>query len=180
MINGKNLKKSPVGLPSSKLHKETRAAYNKALAAVKKTKGNEKKVLQARLYLKVKLTLDRTAKYITAVNTGKKLLPESRTVEKNVRAYKLDSKTKKSYEALSADYAELNKQINSVYGSSTRISLKKAYLYKIAPTYKKARFAFNFKSNTDKLAQAIKDGDYTQAQSYVESAERMISDNKKE
>lgn len=175
----KKAKKSPVGLPSSKLHKETKAAYNKALAAVKKTKGNEKKVLQARLASKVKPTLDRTAKYITAVNAGKKLLAESKSLEKNVKAYKLDSKTKKSYQTLSANYKKLTKQINSVYGTSTRTALKKEYLNKITPTYKKAQFAFNFKSNTDKLAQAVKDGNYTKAQSYVNVAKKMIADNKK-
>lgn len=171
--------KTPVGLPNAKLYKDTKAAYNKALAAVKKAKASERKVLQARLSQKVKPTIDRTAKYISAVNTGNKLLAESKAVEKNVKAYKLDSKTKKSYEALSADYKKLDKQINSVYGSSTRISLKKAYTYKIAPTYKKARFAFSFKSNTDNLAKAIKEGNYTKAKSYKNSVDKLIADNKK-
>ena len=64
-------------------------------------------------------------------------------------------------------YKKLNKQINSVYGSSTRICSKKSLrLIKLHHTYKKAKFAFNFKSNTDKLAQAIKEGNYTKAQYY--------------
>lgn len=171
--------KSPVGMPNSKVYKETKAAYSKALAAVKKAKSSERKVLQARLDSKVKLTIDRTAKYINAINTGKKLLVESSALDKNVNAYKLDSKTQKSYEALSADYAKLTQQIGSVYGPSTRISLNKAYTYKVAPVYKKSRFAFNFKSNTDKLAQAIKDGDYTKAQYYKNRAGQLIAENKK-
>ena len=92
--------KSPLGLPNSKVYKETKDAYNKALKAVKKTKGNEKKVLQARIDKNVKTTINRAVRYTKAVNAGKKVLAQSKALDSSLKAYKLDSTTEKSYEVI--------------------------------------------------------------------------------
>ncbi len=171
--------KATLGLPNSKVYKETKDAYNKALKALKKTKGNEKKVLQARIDKNVKTTINRAVRYTKAVNAGKKALAESTALDRSLKAYKLNSTTKKSYEALNANLKELNKQIKYVYGVATRDALTKAYVNKSTSTYNTAKFAFSFKSNTDSLAKAIEEGNYTKAQSYKNSIDKLISDNKK-
>ena len=156
--------KSPLGLPNSNYIKQTKDAYNQALKAVKKTKGNEKKVLQARIDKNVKTTINRTVRYINAVNAGKKVLAQSKALDSNVKAYKLNSTTKKSYEALNANLKELNRQIKYVYGAATRNALTKAYVNNSTSTYNTAKFAFGIKSNTDNLAKALEEGNYTKAQ----------------
>ncbi len=169
--------KSPLGLPNSKLHKETKDAYNQALKAVKKTKGNERKVLQARLDKNVKTTLNRTVRYINAVNTGKKLLAQSKALDSRLQAYKLDSTTQKNYKSLSANLNELNKQIKYVYGASTRNALTKTYVTPSTTTYNKAKFAFGVKSNIDKLAKALKEDDDTKARYYKDNIDKWVATN---
>ena len=171
--------KSPLGLPNSNIYKQTKDAYNQALKAVKKTKGNEKKVLQARIDKNVKTTINYTVRYINAVNTGRKVLAQSKALDSNVKAYQLNSTTKKSYEALNANLKELNRQIKYVYGSATRNALTKTYVNNSTYTYNTAKFAFGIKSNTDNLAKALEEGNYTKAQYYKDNIDKWIANNNK-
>ena len=66
--------------------------------------------------------------------------------------------------SLNENLKELNRQIKYVYGVATRDALTKTYVNKSTSTYNTAKFAFGVKSNTDRLAKALEDGNYTKAQ----------------
>ena len=172
--------KTAVGLPNEKLYKQTKTAYNKALAETKKVKNTkERKVLQTRLAQKVKPFIDRTDKYRAAVQTGIKLNASSKALNVRVQANNLNSTTKKQYDQVSADLKKLDKQIKSVYGATTRPALTKAYSTKNATIVSTAKFSFSFKNDTANFVQSYKNEDYAKAITYNTSLKKLISDNKK-
>ncbi|MGG3942794.1 hypothetical protein ABEV54_15290 [Peribacillus psychrosaccharolyticus] len=172
--------KTAVGLPNEKLYKQTKTAYNKALAEAKKVNNSkERKVLETRLAQKVKPFIDRTDKYRAAVQMGIKLNTASKVLNERVQANNLNETTKKQYDLVSSDLKKLDKQIKSVYGKTTRPALTKAYSDKASTIVSTAKFALNFKSDTDNLVKSVKNEDYAKAVTYITSLKKLISDNKK-
>lgn len=167
-------------MPNEKLYKQTKTAYNKALAEAKKVKNSkERKVLETRLAQKVKPFIDRTDKYRAAVQMGIKLNTASKVLNERVQANNLNETTKKQYDLVSSDLKKLDKQIKSVYGKTTRPALTKAYSDKASTIVSTAKFALNFKSDTDNLVKSVKNEDYAKAVTYITSLKKLISDNKK-
>ncbi|PLT35741.1 hypothetical protein [Bacillus sp. V5-8f] len=169
--------KSPVDLPNAKLHKDTLTAYNQAFAAVKKAKGKEKTVLQTRLSQKVKPTLDRTTKYIAAVNTGKKLLNSTRIMDVYLKSHRLDNTSFNAYVKVANEIKQFDSQVKYVYGTTTRAALANAYSTKAKTVKNTASFTFSWKNNTEYLAAALKQENYAKAQSYNNYIQRIIADN---
>ncbi|MEK3798608.1 hypothetical protein MHI18_10115 [Peribacillus sp. FSL H8-0477] len=171
--------KTAVGLPNDKLYKQTKTAYNKALAETKNVKNTkERKVLQTRLAQKVKPVIERTDKYREAVQMGLELKSASNVLNERVQAANLNENTKKQYDQVSTDLKKLDKQIKRVYGKTTRPALTKEYSDKASAIVSTAKYSLSFKSDTDNFINSFNNEDYEKALTYYTSLNKLLSENK--
>ena len=171
--------KTAVGLPNENLYKQTETAYNKALAETKKIKNTkERKVLQTRLAQKVKLVIERTDNYRSAVQMGIKLKEASNVLNERVQAANLNETTKKQTDQVSMDLKKLDKQIKSVYGKTTRPALTKEYSDKASAIVSTAKYSLSFKSDTDNFVNSFNNEEYAKAIIYYKSLNNLLSENK--
>lgn len=155
------------------LYNKAKADYTAAKAAVNKLHGKEKERLNARLD-NVKLWIDRTAIYIDAITSGKKLIKAQKEMEKQLAAGKMAEATK-AYHALSYEIKKQASYLYRVYGQSTRQAILEKYKLPAEKAKQAALYPVSIYIEIGRLEAALQKEDFDLAEKYANNIEKWFN-----
>lgn len=117
--------KNELDYPNMKLFNEVKAALKAAREEVKKLKGKEREVFEARLSQNVQVYVDRAISYIDAVSAGKKIEAKTNTLRQLISSNIINAKTETAYHDLTKEIRRQSPVFSKVYGVSTRSAFLK-------------------------------------------------------
>lgn len=142
------------------LYNKAKKDYAAAKAAVNKLSGKQKVQLSARLDT-VKLYIDRTAAYIDAISSGKKLLKGTDEMEKYLEEGKMAEATA-AYHKLSYEIKKQAIILYRVYGQSTRQAILDTYKAPAEDAKFQALYPVSIHIELDRYEAALEKEDFDQ------------------
>jgi hypothetical protein len=167
-----------VGYLNMPLFNQTKAAIKAADDAVKHTTGKHKKILETKLSQNVKVTFDRAARYIDAVNAGKRIIQKSSVLDSKLKQGVIDDSTIAYYYDLSSDIIKSSPLFVKVYDKATRDALSAAYLNKATDMKNKALYPVAIKFELDRLNASTDKQDVDQIAYHVDRIDKYFVDGK--
>jgi hypothetical protein len=146
-------------------YNKTKKDYAAAKEAVSKLSKKDRDRLNARLDI-VKLWLDRTAIYIDAISSGKKLAGYQAVLEDSLAEGKFEEMTA-SYHKLSYEIKKQAAYLYKVYGQSTRQAILETYKLPAEEAKQNALYPVSIVIEIDRLVAALEDGNEELAVKYV-------------
>ncbi|GLH64210.1 5'-nucleotidase C-terminal domain-containing protein [Parageobacillus sp. G301] len=171
--------KNVLDYPDMKLFNETKSALKAAREEVKKLKGKEKEILEARLTQNVQVYVDRAASYIDAVSAGKKIEAKANILKKLISNHIVNDSTEKAYHDLTKEIRTKSPAFYKVYGASTRTALIQTYLKPAQQVKDAALYPVSIKIETDRLNAALKENKIDQAIYHKNRIEKFVSEGLK-
>jgi 5'-nucleotidase / UDP-sugar diphosphatase len=171
--------KNVLDYPDMKLFNETKSALKAAREEVKKLKGKEKEILEARLTQNVQVYVDRAALYIDAVSAGKKIEAKANILKKFISNHIVNDSTEKAYHDLTKEIRTKSPAFYKVYGASTRTALVQTYLKPAQQVKDAALYPVSIKIETDRLNAALKENKIDQAIYHKNRIEKFVSEGLK-
>jgi hypothetical protein len=139
--------------------------YAAAKTAVSKLSKIDRDRLNARLDV-VKLWLDRTAVYIDAISSGKKLAGYQAVLEDSLAEGNIEGMTT-AYHKLSYEIKKQAAYLYKVYGQSTRQAILETYKLPAEEVKKSALYPVSIVIETDRLVAALEAGNDELAEKYA-------------
>ncbi|MDE3840265.1 cell surface protein [Bacillus methanolicus] len=155
------------------LYNKAKKDYTAAKAAVNKLSGKEKERLNARLDT-VKLWIDRTATYIDAITSGKKLIKAQEEMENYLAEGKMAEATK-AYHALSYEIKKQAAYLYRVYGQSTRQAILETYKLPAEEAKQAALYPVSIYIEIGRLEAALQKEDFDSAEKYAANIEKWFN-----
>ncbi|WJQ13799.1 5'-nucleotidase C-terminal domain-containing protein [Geobacillus stearothermophilus] len=171
--------KNVLDYPDMKLFNETKSALKAAREEVKKLKGKEKEILEARLTQNVQVYVDRATFYIDAVSAGKKIEAKANILKKFISNHIVNDSTEKAYHDLTKEIRTKSPAFYKVYGASTRTALVQTYLKPAQQVKDAALYPVSIKIETDRLNAALKENKIDQAIYHKNRIEKFVSEGLK-
>ncbi|WP_113930687.1 hypothetical protein [Bacillus sp. P14.5] len=151
-----------VDYPNMEVFNATKAARDKAAAAVKTLSGTQKYVLQARLDAEVNLHINRAVAFIDAVTSGKKIEEKAAALEAELNDG-ITNDTVSAYHTLTEEIRKQAELLYRVYGKSTRDAILDTYKAPAEGLLNEALYPVSVKVELNRLASAISSDDLTEA-----------------
>lgn len=155
------------------LYNKAKKDYTAAKAAVNKLSGKEKERLNARLDT-VKLWIDRTATYIDAITSGKKLIKAQKEMENYLAEGKMAEATK-AYHALSYEIKKQAAFLYRVYGQSTRQAILETYKLPAEEAKQEALYPVSIYIEIGRLEAALQKEDFDLAEKHTANIEEWFN-----
>ena len=171
--------KNVLDYPDMKLFNETKSALKAAREEVKRLKGKEKEILEARLTQNVQVYVDRATFYIDAVSAGKKIEAKANILKKFISNHIVNDSTEKAYHDLTKEIRTKSPAFYKVYGASTRTALVQTYLKPAQQVKDAALYPVSIKIETDRLNAALKENKIDQAIYHKNRIEKFVSEGLK-
>jgi hypothetical protein len=146
-------------------YNQAKKDYTAAKTAVSKLSKKDRDRLNARLD-GVKVWLDRTAIYIDAISSGKKLAGLQAVLEKSLAEGNIEDMTA-TYHQLSYEIKKQAAYLYKVYGQSTRQAILKTYKLPAEKVKQNALYPVSIVMETDRLVSALEKGDEKSAEQYA-------------
>lgn len=161
--------------PNIALFNQTKQALQEAKQAVNHVKGSNKVLLQTRLDQNVSSYVDRTAKYIDAVTTGKRLVAASTKLSENLSKGLVDDSVEAAYHQLSRDIQKSAIIFGRVYGKSTRTELLNYYVKGAKEVREKAAYPVSIKIALDDFNAALKENNVEKSIYHASRLEKLFA-----
>lgn len=171
--------KNELDYPNMKLFNETKAALKAAREEVKKLKGKEREVFEARLSQNVQVYVNRVISYIDAVSAGKKIEAKTNTLRQLISSNIINAKTETAYHDLTKEIRRQSPVFSKVYGVSTRSAFFETYMKPAQQVKDTALYPISIKIATDRLDTALKENKLDQAIYHKNRIEKLLSDGLK-
>lgn len=165
--------------PNMKLFNETKAALKAAREEIKKLKGKEKEVYEARLSQNVQLYVDRAVSYIDTVTAGKKIEAKANILSEFISSNIINDSTEKAYHDLTKEIRRYSPVFYKVYGVSTRSAFIETYMKSAQQVKDTALYPVSIKIETDRLNAALKENKLDQAIYHKNRIDKLLSDGVK-
>jgi hypothetical protein len=168
--------KKVLDYPDMKLFNETKSALKAAREEVKKLKGKEKEILEARLTKNVQVYVDRAIRYIDAVSAGKKIEAKANILKKLISNNIVNDTTETAYHDLSKEIRTKNHVFYKVYGASARKAFVETYVKPAQKVRETALYPISIKIEADRLNAKLKENKIDQVIYHKNRIEKFVSD----
>jgi hypothetical protein len=154
------------------IYNKAKTDYAAAKSAVSKTSGTQREVLSARL-AEVKLWIDRTAAYIDAISSGKKLTALQTTLETHLNNGDMPEAVL-AYHKLSYEIKKQAIILYRVYGKSTREAILAKYKLPAEAAKREALYPVSIQIELGRLETALDKEDYEAAETHMLNIEEWL------
>ncbi|MCZ0756805.1 5'-nucleotidase C-terminal domain-containing protein [Anoxybacillus sp. J5B_2022] len=171
--------KNVLDYPDMKLFNETKYALKVAWEEMKKLKGKEKEILEARLSQNVQVYVDRATSYIDAVSAGKKIEAKANILKKLISNNIVNDSTETAYHDLTKEIRRQSSAFTKVYAASTRNAFVETYVKPAQQVKDAALYPVSIKIETDRLNAALKENKIDQAIYHKNRIEKFVNEGLK-
>jgi hypothetical protein len=166
--------KKVLDYPNMKLFNDTKSALKAAREEVKKLKGKEKEIFEARLE-RVQVYVDRATRYIDAVSAGKKIEAKANLLKKLISNNIVNDSTETAYHDLSKEIRTKSPTFSKVYGASARKAFVETYVKPAQQVKDSALYPVSIKIATDRLNAALKENKIDQAIYHKNQIDKLVN-----